>query len=1088
MNLPNNQYSSSKFSPTKKHNPCPICDDTKGKCRIVADDQDFILCMTHPTDVGLPDWRYLGETSGGYYAGKYVRKRQESEAERTQRQLLNLQSRPAKQKAMREGWAVLPDASQRDQLYRSYLQSLTLDDVDRDDLRRRGLSVLEIASLGAKSVKSGYIVPIANPSRQILGFQVRLRDGRLGRYRWHKPLGIAAQQQNGELPLAVYGAVMGDGQVAHRRVLLVEGTGVKPFLAARLRGCPAIGASGGQFMASKLTLASYLAELGAKPGLTVLEYAVDAGDVANASVMRRHEKNLDFLDALGYELSVLWWGQVAKTDRDIDELVDGSTIQLLSVEQFFQVANYLPKPSYAPFSWLQEKLFPKPKAQGFSLGADRLIDSQALEVQESSFQGAIAPALTYAAGRRLEAWGEAVAHHRYVLDVSPTGTGKSYDAGRLRPSLMDGVERIIYISTDSRNVSTPSLQDWTLLPARHHGLTDKSGKLRRANRGDAVASLTTLSNCSRTSAFTALRDKAIADSQVICKSCPLLHACQNSQGDGFGFKYERSLAFEHKILRSHPLSLPSPDEFDYSTTLLIWEEVSESLTTMRQVSVSRDDIDRAIALLSRSDFIHRHQVIDVLNKLYGLLGDRSFHGLDFHQIKSAIPDLIDTSDLAPLLQPDLSALNTVDGVADSEFVGLSSQQKRELARVNALLKRSTTMPPHELEQKIVRDVLKQWLVEFLDILSGALTHGDLHIQYEKLTVSFADSRLRDIARHARNNLFLDATIDLQDLELRLQDSVFSMSMAGSLAMPEIFQVNDLGRLGMQRSQDQNRRVKAIVDHLSLADPSTKVIDFKRFAMDDQGVWFRDSRGSNDFKNAKTFVIIGTPCANIAVLRAMFVSLTGLHPRDGDPAFRAFVHRHIFATVLQCLGRKAGDRFSAGDKIYFLSNFNLAYIPHSFLSSGDISPLAMSKRDSVKKQIFDAINLAGSQGLDLLSLSQRNLADWLNISWGQFRRSLRWIDSLLASLYNISIQNFNERSEILTDLPNLTQDLSLISLWSDKIEQIFKNSSLVRSNLLGIIQLFNDLIPRSFHSYVVANLSNSSRMRLFSLLAMFAISC
>ncbi|WP_055073694.1 hypothetical protein [Pseudanabaena sp. 'Roaring Creek'] len=1083
MNLPNNQYSSSKFSPTKKHNPCPICDDTKGKCRMVVDDRDFILCMTHPTDVGLPDWHYLGETSGGYYAGKYVRKRQESQAERSQRQLLNLQSRLAKQRAMREGWAMLPDASQRDRLYRSYLQRLTLDDVDRDDLRRRGLSVLEIASLGAKSVKSGYIVPITNPSRQILGFQVRLRDGRLGRYRWHKPLGMVAQQQNGELPLACYGSVTGDGQVAHHRVLLVEGTGVKPFLAARLRGCPAIGASGGQFVASKLTLASYLAGLGAKPELTVLEYAVDAGDVANPSVMRRHEKNLDFLDALGYELSVLWWGQVAKTDRDIDELVDDSAIQLLSVEQFFQVANYVPKPSYAPFSWLQEKLFPKPKGQGFSQGAaDRLIDSQALEMQESSFQGAIAPALTYANGMRLEAWGEALAHHRYVLDVSPTGTGKSYDAGRLRPSLVDGVERIIYISTDSRNVSTPSLQDWTLLPARHHGLTNRSGKLRRANRGDAVASLATLSNCSRTSAFTALRDKAIANSQVICKSCPLLHACQNSQGDGFGFKYERSLAFAQKTLRSHPLSLPSPDEFDYSTTLLVWEEVSESLTTMRQVSVSRDDIDRAIALLSRSDFIHRHQVIDVLNKLYGLLGDRSFHGLDFHQIKLAIPDIVDTSDLALLFQPDLSGLDTVDGVADSEFVGRSPQQKRELARVNALLKRSTTMPPHELEQKIVRDVLKQWLVEFLDILSGALTHGDLHIQYEKLTVSFADSRLRDIARHARNNLFLDATIDLQDLELRLQDSVFSMSLAGSMAMPEIFQVKDLGRLGMQRSQDQKRRVEAIVEHLSLADPSTKVIDFKRFASDDQGVWFRDSRGSNDFKDAKTFVIIGTPCANIATLRALFVSLSGVHPREGDPAFRAFVHRHIFATVLQCLGRKAGDRFSAGDKIYFLSNFNLAYIPHSFVSSGDISPLAMSKLDTVKKQIFDAINLAGSQGLDLLSLSQRNLAAWLDISWGQFRRSLPWIDSLLASLYNVSIQNFNENPHVSL----ISSNRELIEYWSGEIERFLADKSPINLKLNRIIEFFDSHISQDFHQLVIMQLPASTRDRLFNLLALFAV--
>ncbi|MCY7331152.1 MAG: hypothetical protein LH649_00500, partial [Pseudanabaena sp. CAN_BIN31] len=74
MTLQKNQYSSGKFSSTKSNNPCPICDDIKGKCRIAANDPDFVLCMTHPTDVDLADWKYLGETNGGYYAGKYVRK------------------------------------------------------------------------------------------------------------------------------------------------------------------------------------------------------------------------------------------------------------------------------------------------------------------------------------------------------------------------------------------------------------------------------------------------------------------------------------------------------------------------------------------------------------------------------------------------------------------------------------------------------------------------------------------------------------------------------------------------------------------------------------------------------------------------------------------------------------------------------------------------------------------------------------------------------------------------------------------------------------------------------------------------------
>ncbi|TYQ30966.1 hypothetical protein PseudUWO310_05670, partial [Pseudanabaena sp. UWO310] len=499
--------------------------------------------MTHPSDVGLADWKYLGETNGSYFAGKYVRKRPESELERQERRDRNLKLRLAQQKAKRDGLAKLPDNAQRDRLYQGYLQKLDLDNLDRADLVSRGLSDAEIKNLGAKSTNSGYILPIKNPDGQILGFQIRLRDASSGRYRWHKPFGISAQQQNGELPLAFHG----DIQVDRQRVVLVEGTGVKPYLASKLRGCIAIGASGGQFVASKKNLQSYLDAIGAKPELTRLEYAIDAGDVGNPSVMRRHEKNLAFLAELDFTVDILWWGQVAKTDNDIDELSSGTAIQLLTVEQFFQIANYQPKPKFSPFQWLKDKLFPKKTAKGFTN------KSQVRRSPQSPVSQ-----LEYESGTRLETWRDSLLTHKHVLDASATGTGKSYDAGRLRPEMFDGVERIIYISNDSRNVTTSTLQDWAILPARHNGLTNKSGKLRRAKSGE---SLDTQANCSRTGAIAALRDKAIADTKIICETCPLLNACRGSSGDGFGFKHKRAIAFNSKILRSHPASLPSPNEF-----------------------------------------------------------------------------------------------------------------------------------------------------------------------------------------------------------------------------------------------------------------------------------------------------------------------------------------------------------------------------------------------------------------------------------------------------------------------------------------------------------------------------------------------
>ena len=1058
----NHQYYSRKFSPTKSHNPCQICDDIKGKCRIAADNQDFVLCMTHPTDIGLADWKYLGETNGSYYAGKYVRLRPESDLEREARRQKNLRLRIAQQNASRQNLAKLPDAAQRDRLLQTYLSKLGLDDLDHADLESRGLSKLEIRHLGAKSTSSGYILPIKNPQSQILGFQIRLRDLTSGRYRWHKPLGISAQQQNGELPLAFHGAM----QVDCQRLVLVEGTGVKPYLASRLRDCPAIGASGGQFVTSKETLQTYLDNIGADPDFTRLEYAIDAGDVANPAVMRRHEKNLDFLSHLDYHVDVLWWNQWLKTDDDIDELVDSSKIQLLTIKQFFEVANYQPKPKFSPLAWLRDRIFPPSKALGFAGKAAQVKRN----LQDST------PKLEYQADSRLETWQSLLKTHKHILDASATGTGKSYDAGRLRPELLDGADRIIYISNDSRNVTTPTLQDWMLLPARHNGLSHKSGKLRRSKQGESIH---THANCSRTGAISALRDKAIADTKIICETCPLLNACRSSSGDGFGFRHQRAIAFNSKILRSHPMSLPSPDEYDYTKTILVWEEVSESLSTMRRISVGRDDVDKAIALLSRSSLEQKQQVIDVLNKLYGLLGDKSYHGLDFEAIKAAIPEIIDTSLLADLLKPDLSILDTVDGVADAEFENATGKHKRELAKINALLKQETTLHSDQLVHKINHEILKQWLVEFLDILSGAIAHGDLHIQYERLTVSLADDRLQNIANLAKANLYLDATINLQDLELRLAKKVHLIQQAGQVVMPPIYQVNNLGRLGLQRREEKTAKVNAIIEHLTSLDPSTQVIDFKKFAQSDYGVWFRDSRGSNDFVDAKTLVIVGTPCANIAMLRAEYVALTGLHPQAQDPNFAAFVDRHIFANVRQCLGRKSGDRFQDGDKIYFLSNFDLGDIPHTCMNAGEVTPAAMSNLELLQAQVSQVISNVTDGGFALLSASQRQLADYFHIPRGTLIHHFDWINPLLMSLYNQLIQDFNENLVVLTD----QQDLAMVEFWASATERLLLAKKSIRDTISEIVAFFADNIPRYLHDYVLAKLSPPSKQHLFVAIAL-----
>ncbi|WP_126391407.1 hypothetical protein [Pseudanabaena sp. ABRG5-3] len=1066
MTLQNHQYSSSRFSPTKPHNPCPICDDIKGKCRIIS--EDLVLCMTHPQNIGVSGWHYLGETQGSYYAGKYGRSHQESESERRQRQETNRNLRAAQQKAKHEQLAKLPDAAQRDRLYQNYLQKFTLNELDRSDLQRRGLNEQEIARLGAKSVKAGYVLPMRNPKGQIVGAQIRLRDGSSGRYRWHKPFGIAAQQQNGELPLAFHG----DRQNPPSRIILAEGTGIKPYFAARLRQCPAIGASGGQFVASPNTLLDYFQSLGASPEQTKLEYAIDAGDVANPSVMRRHQKNLDSLTDLGYQIDVLWWGQFTKSDRDIDELTDATNIEILTIEQFFQIANYQAIPKFAPWQWLQNKLFPKPKAKGFTKRSPQFINN----LQE------------YPAGARRETWHNALQSHKHVLDASATGTGKSYDVGLLRPEMFNGIAKIIYISKDSRNVTTETLQDWQVLPARHNGLTTKNGKLRRIKQGEA---LHTSANCSRSGAIAALRNKAITDTSIVCETCPLLKACRHASGDGYGFRHERAKAFKSAILRSHPQSLPSPEEYDYAHTLLVWEEVGESLVTMRQIQVDRADVDAAIAKISRAQITGLEQLLPMLTHLYELLGDQTRFGLNYQAIKKAMTKAIaiptiDHTLISDLLQPDLSILDKVDGIADFEFEQAKGKDKRELTRINQLLKRETTLHAAEIEKKIDREVLKQWLTEFIDILTGKIQHGDLSIHHGQLTISLRDPQLLKIAHSASGNLYLDATVYPADLALKLDRPIHVVKQAHTLSMPTIYQVTNLGRMGMQRGNEQIRKAAAIALHLQQVDPTTKIIDFKKFADHDDGVWFRDSRGSNDFKDVHTLIINGTPCPNLAALRAEFATLTGLHPETDDPNFVAFVDRQILANIQQCFGRKSGNRFQEGDVIYFLSDFDLGDLPHNPIKASDITAAAMDKQEVLILEISQRVEQALVNGVDLLTMSQRQLATWLDLSWGKFRHHMQWIEPLLKDLYSNLIQNLDENiSPISSNLE--TSDQELIEFWVRVTERFLidvrTDSDVTKSTLAGLMEFFGEHIPQYLHQLVIAKFSRRSRQQL---LASFAI--
>ncbi|MFB8790998.1 MAG: plasmid replication protein, CyRepA1 family [Potamolinea sp.] len=298
----------------------------------------------------------------------------QEERERARREWEQQKRQRALSEAQRRHETLLAEV--RDPLYQDILTQLSLAPIDRKNLTQRGFSSEEIVRSGFTSVvkwqpleqevsyllpgvsidgkslitQPGFLCPVRDVYGKLVGIQVRLRDAEDGRYRWlssrtkKRPHGQSPHLPNGELPLAVFRPT----EVQQKAIALVEGTGPKPFLASERLGQVVVGAAGGQWTSSALTLWDTLSVLSEEVGTKQITLYPDAGDILNRHVLQRWKRVIKLLQAWRYEVKIAWWGQATKESPDIDEIPLHSLkfvtqksrkkgIQLLTPEEFFQV-------------------------------------------------------------------------------------------------------------------------------------------------------------------------------------------------------------------------------------------------------------------------------------------------------------------------------------------------------------------------------------------------------------------------------------------------------------------------------------------------------------------------------------------------------------------------------------------------------------------------------------------------------------------------------------------------------------------------------------------------------------------------------
>lgn len=608
----------------------------------------------------------------------------------------------------------------------------------------------------------------------------------------------------------------------------------------------------------------------------------------------------------------------------------------------------------------------------------------------------------YQPGERLQMWQKFIAQgYRHILDTSGTGAGKSHDAGLLTPETL-GAKKLFYVSEEHRNPSVQTLiEGWVDCPPRHNGFfRDEHDRLRR--QGKEGEGYVVAPNCGRTLTGSALREKQIGgadETSLLCQTCSYLENCR--RGKDFGYIRQRSEALVAPKTRIHPLSLPSVFDadgnidHDYAEEVLIHDEAGAMLKVHRAFSVGVFDLQRTIADLMVAAPAQFQAIQDMLARLLrylrGEVEQTRKYGWDCRQTVDILMQeglIVDVEAVRQALTIDLR-----ERLSTTDKYGVS------LADLPSGMRKNFSDSDRTVAEKIRAEVALQWLPDVLDILTG-VTGGALQINAGKLLVTIADYRYREVAQHAKANIYLDATITREEMAWRIgcdadEIAVIQQEVQQGGAEVAVTQVTGLGRLGISgRSAFLQQRVDAVVNHLcKTLSGQTAVIDFKRynFSGDGRWAWYRDSRGINDLQDVLNLILVGTPCPNLAAMEAEYICITGRVPKPGtvskrfdvqipgkendsltakftcevsaDPEFADFCHQRIVSSIVQAVGRLRADR-RPGEKlrVYFLGDYPLP-MPVMLTPASKITPEAMDKVERVIQAITDTRKEIAQRGVE-----------------------------------------------------------------------------------------------------------------------------
>lgn len=496
---------------------------------------------------------------------------------------------------------------------------------------------------------------------------------------------------------------------------------------------------------------------------------------------------------------------------------------------------------------------------------------------------------------------------REILDSTPPGGGKSHTYSKLRLNLLDeeGEESIDstthktwWLSHTATNPTTAPVEDrFERLPVRNAGMVADSTRKTPSGRNflhhPKEGQLPNDNgNCHLAKKFHIAAGKGIgpatetASSNPICQNCefgklgpdnPM--SCKHSEGDGFGFRYQRKeiLASAPRI-RTHAAQLAK--DFDYTNSWFVADESEGQLSTLDTRIVTPNDLARGFFDLNPEAFRNLEPLRLALKAAETRLSE-AYYGLDDTALREILPELPTNID------------ELIMSVDESQ------------PRLDDLLREG------QLENTPV-----QWIKLFLQVWAGQLPGvfrlergGILHIKTES-------GHLNAVLDQSKLNVYLDATLSREKLAMLRHihpDKILEIQRhqppIGNL---EVKHVHNFGLLGTQRSPELTERVSACLAELRKPHPDLAVIDrlSQKSTTGADGHWFSDfTRGTNEFQHRSAIALVGLPLMNVGVLSDLHQIHKTICEQRNLPCmtFDQFYREAIDGEIVQAVGRLRANR-------------------------------------------------------------------------------------------------------------------------------------------------------------------------------------